>query len=55
MAGCGKDGGMPSIFKQSFKWPLGNKKLYKESIAKIHNWNFNEIFLLHGNSISEDA
>lgn len=29
MAGCGKDGGMPGIFKYSFKWPLGNKKLYK--------------------------
>lgn len=51
MAGCGKDGGMPGVFKYSFKWPFGNKKLYQQSIDKIFSWNFNEIFLLHGNGI----
>ena len=51
----GENGGCPRDYKISFYWPLGKRNLAKECFKEVLSWNFDQIFITHGDNVLVDG
>ena len=51
----GKNGGCPFDYRSTFYWPFGKWNVAKKCFSEVINWEFEKIFIAHGDCVLENG